>query len=81
MENWRLDAPSRRALRPGWGHDSPLRLVHEIVLSMPDGTPPEKLLAPSRNFARFTALHRYALALHTDERHPHVHLIRTKPSA
>jgi type IV secretory pathway VirD2 relaxase len=44
---------------------------------MPSGTPPEKLLEASRNFAQeqLTPLHRYALALHTDERHPHVHLV------
>jgi hypothetical protein len=44
---------------------------------MPAGTPPEKLLAAVRNFARqeFTDRHRYALALHTDEPHPHVHVV------
>jgi type IV secretory pathway VirD2 relaxase len=44
---------------------------------MPSGTPPEKLLEASRNFAqeKLAPLHRYALALHADERHPHVHLV------
>jgi hypothetical protein len=54
-----------------------LKLVHNIVLSMPAPTPPEKVLAAARKFAneRFALQHRYAMALHTDQRHPHVHLI------
>jgi hypothetical protein len=32
------------------------------------------LVGPSRA-AQFSDQHRYALALHTDERHPHVHLV------
>src|SRR5208337_1300942 len=41
------------------------------------GTPPEKVLAAVRNFAReeFWGQHRYAFVLHTDEAHPHVHLV------
>jgi len=44
---------------------------------MPPGTPPEKVLAAVRNFAReeFALRHRYAFVLHTDEPHPHVHLV------
>jgi hypothetical protein len=44
---------------------------------MPRGTPPLKLLAASRSFAReqFALQHRYALVLHTDQDHPHVHLV------
>ena len=47
------------------------------MLSMPTGTPPDKVLAAVRNFAReqFWGQHRYAFALHTDEDHPHVHLV------
>jgi hypothetical protein len=61
-------APTRR---------TPPKLVHKVLFSMPAGTPPEKLLAAVRNFARqeFTDRHRYALALHTDEPHPHVHVV------
>jgi hypothetical protein len=53
------------------------KLVHNIVLSMPAGTSPQKLLAASREFAReeFALQHRYALVLHTDQEHPHVHLV------
>jgi hypothetical protein len=44
---------------------------------MPKGTAPEKLLAASRAFAReqFALKHRYGLVLHTDQKHPHVHLV------
>jgi len=53
------------------------KLVHKILFSMPQGTPPDKLLAAVRNFAQreFADRHRYALALHTDEPNPHVHLV------
>jgi len=44
---------------------------------MPPGTPPQKVLGAVRNFAReeFYGRHRYAMVLHTDEPHPHVHLV------
>lgn len=44
---------------------------------MPAGTPPEKVLDAVKNFAReeFGLTHRYAMVLHTDEPHPHVHVI------
>ena len=77
MEDWGLDALSRRASPLRWGHVTPPKLIHKVILSMPSGTPPEKLLEASRNFAQeqLAPLHRYVLALHTDERHPHVHLV------
>ncbi len=77
MDNWGLDALSRRAFPLRWGHVTPPKLIHKFILSMPSGTPPEKLLEAARNFAQeqLAPLHRYALALHTDERHPHVHLV------
>lgn len=44
---------------------------------MPAGTPPQKVLAAVRDFAReeFGLKHRYAMVLHTDEPHPHVHVV------
>ncbi len=53
------------------------KLVHKIVLSMPPGTPAKGVLEAARNFAReeFALKHRYALVLHTDEPHPHAHLV------
>ena len=51
--------------------------VHNLVFSMPKGTPPEKLLLATQKFARekFALKHRYAMVLHTDQGHPHVHLV------
>ena len=53
------------------------KLTHHIALSMPVETPPERLLEAAQGFAReeFAMQHRYAMALHTDQDHPHVHLV------
>ncbi len=44
---------------------------------MPSPTPPEKVLTAAWKFARekFGANHRNAMVLHTDQKHPHVHLV------
>jgi hypothetical protein len=44
---------------------------------MPAGTAPDKVLTAVKNFAReeFGLKHRYAMVLHTDEPHPHVHML------
>jgi hypothetical protein len=56
---------------------TPPKLVHKILFSMPAGTPPKQVLAAVKNFAReeFALKHRYAMVLHTDEPHPHVHVV------
>jgi len=79
IADWELDlqaAESRSPYRGKAGRKA-AKLVHNIVLSMPAGTPPGKLLAASREFAReeFALTHRYAMVLHTDQDHPHVHLV------
>jgi len=63
------DLDARRSRSP--------KLVHKLMFSMPAGTPPDKVLVSVRNFAReeFWEQHRYAFVLHTDEPHPHVHLV------
>jgi hypothetical protein len=78
VEDWDLDLDQDR-------RDLPLtstagrapKLVHKIMLSMPPGTPSKGVMEAARNFAReeFALKHRYALVLHTDEPHPHVHLV------
>jgi hypothetical protein len=78
LEEWNLDVeesasggavPRGSSIKP--------KLAHKLVFSMPAGTPPKDLLGAVRDFAReeFGASHRYALVLHTDEPHPHVHLV------
>ena len=77
--DWDLDLLNAQGRGPyrGKAGRKPARLVHNVTLSMPKGTPPEKLLFASRDFAReqFALKHRYALAMHTDQDHPHVHLV------
>jgi hypothetical protein len=79
LEEWDLDIDDVRrqsALAGTKGRKAP-KLVHKLMFSMPAGTPPDKVLSAVRNFAReeFWGQQRYALVLHTDEDHPHVHLV------
>ncbi len=62
-------APGEKDTRP--------KVVHNIVLSMPGRTAPEAVLAAAQKFARenFALQYRYAMVLHTDQKHPHVHLV------
>lgn len=79
IADWELDidAAESRSLYRGASGRKPAKLVHNIVLSMPKGAPAAGVLEASRAFAReqFALQHRYALVLHTDQPHPHVHLV------
>lgn len=79
LEDWDLDldAHRRRNELTAVNGRQPPRLVHKLMFSMPPGTQPDKLLAAVRAFAReeFALKHRYAMVLHTDEPHPHVHVV------
>lgn len=79
VEDWDLELDALRSRadlvsRPG--RASP-RLAHKVIFSMPAGTPPDRVLRAVQNFCReeFALKQRYALALHTDEPHPHVHVV------
>jgi hypothetical protein len=79
LEDWNLDLIQQRNkinLTPNKPKQPP-RLVYKLIFSMPAGTPPEKVQAAVRNFAReeFAPKHRYVMALHIDEPHPHVHVV------
>jgi hypothetical protein len=79
LDDWDLDIDDLRCqatLTATRGREPP-KLVHKLMFSMPPGTPPNKVLGAVRNFAReeFWGQHRYAFVLHTDEPHPHVHLV------
>jgi hypothetical protein len=91
VKDWKLDTVinqrHREAPLPG-EKDIRAKLVHNIVLSMPQGTPPQSVLAAAQFFARenFSLSHRYAMVLHdpaTDPKrdktesgkNPHVHLV------
>lgn len=79
LDDWDLDLDEDRPtadLKP-WGRGKAPKLVQKLLFSMPAGTPPKKVLAAVKSFAReeFGAKHRYAMVLHTDEPHPHVHMV------
>ena len=79
VDDWNLDA-GKGQYRPGpkaGEKDRRPKQAHNIVFSMPAGTPPAKLLAATQKFARekFALQHRYAMVLYTDQGHPHVHLV------
>src|SRR5262249_51386143 len=79
IDDWDLDLEELFCrVTPLWmPRKTPKKLVHKIVFSMPAGTPANRLLLSLPAFAEdvFAPRHRYALALHTDEPHPHVHLV------
>lgn len=80
LNDWHLDLSAgqyRPAPRGAKSSVGGIKLVHNIVLSMPAPTPPDKVLAAAKTFARekFGLKYRYAMALHTHQRHPHVHLV------
>jgi hypothetical protein len=78
VRDWNLDleAHQRQTARAVRTHRKPPRLVHNVIFSMPPGTPPDKVLKAVRKLARdeFGSKHRHLLVLHTDEPHPHVHV-------
>jgi hypothetical protein len=77
-EDWDLDieALNRQSERSIRGR-KPTKLVHNIIFSMPPGTSPAKVLKAVRKLAmnEWQLTHRYAMALHTDTPHPHVHVV------
>jgi hypothetical protein len=78
-EDWNLDldeAGSTKQLGRGT-REKPTRLVHKIVFSMPPGTNPGKVLGAVQSLCRdeFALKQRYVMALHTDDNHPHVHVV------
>jgi hypothetical protein len=80
LRDWHLDLSAgqyRPRPRSTKKASAGIKLVHNIVLSMPAPTPPDKVLAAARTFARerFGLKYRYAMALHTHQEHPHVHIV------
>ncbi|HEX3949413.1 MAG TPA: relaxase/mobilization nuclease domain-containing protein [Steroidobacteraceae bacterium] len=78
LDEWHLEltAGQYRRQKEGDRARRPTKLVHNIVLAIPAPTPPDKVLAAARKFAREKfAQHSYAMVLHTEQKHPHVHLV------
>lgn len=76
-EDWNLDLEAHPSSERSIRGRKPPKLVHNIIFSMPPGTPTDKVLRAVRKFAlnEWQLKHRYAMALHTDDDHPHVHVI------
>jgi hypothetical protein len=79
LEDWdlTLDEYRRKSELTATRGKEQARLIHKVIFSMPAGTPPDKVLSAVKNFIReeFALKHRYVMALHTDEPHPHVHVV------
>jgi Relaxase/Mobilisation nuclease domain len=79
VQDWDLDleAHRRQDYHSIRGRRKPPKLVHNIIFSMPPGTSSKKVLTAVRKLAtrEFALKHRYAMVLHTDDAHPHVHLV------
>jgi hypothetical protein len=79
LKDWHLELTAAHYRRQRRGQEAARdpKMVYNIVLSMPAPTPPERVLAASRKFARerFGGRHRYAMVLHTDQANPHVHMV------
>jgi hypothetical protein len=79
INDWDLDLEEARKRLDLFATNrrKPPKLAHKLIFSMPAGTPPRKVLAAVRDFAReeLGPKHRYAMVLHTDEPHPHVHVV------
>lgn len=78
IKDWDLDLQVHRRYtqRAAAAGRRPPKLAHNLVFSMPRGTPADKLFAAARQFAleKFALQHRYVMTLHTDQGHPHVHM-------
>jgi hypothetical protein len=79
LYDWNLDLETHQReaeFAKTRGRPAP-KLVHKLMFSMPPGTAPKAVQAAVRNFAReeFALKHRYAMVLHTDEPHPHMHVV------
>jgi len=77
VEDWDLELESGSSTRNVREPRRPPKLVHNIIFSMPPGTPPNKVFRAVKELAlnEWALKHRYAMVLHTDEPHPHVHVV------
>jgi hypothetical protein len=77
IQDWDLDLAESQSGLGGLQSRRAPKLVHKVVFSMPAGTPADKVLLATQRFCReqLAFKHRYVMALHTDEPHPHVHVI------
>jgi hypothetical protein len=76
-ENWDLDLETHASPERSIRGRKPPKLVHNIIFSMPPGTRSDKVLNAVRKLAlnEWQLKHRHAMVLHTDDDHPHVHVV------
>jgi hypothetical protein len=76
-EDWNLDLEAHESPERSIRGRRPPKLVHNVIFSMPPGTPSGKVLRAVHKLAinEWQFKHRYAMALHTDDDHPHVHVV------
>jgi hypothetical protein len=78
VRDWNLDvdAVQNKRVTSATGRKPP-KLVHNIIFSMPPGTSPRAVQKAVQKLAldEWALKHRYAMALHTDDDHPHVHVV------
>jgi hypothetical protein len=77
VRDWDLDVEALSHYSTKSILGKPPKLVHNIIFSMPAGTPAKKVLDAVRKLAlnEWALQHRYATALHTDTPRPHVHVV------
>lgn len=78
MDDWDLDLEEKPKAQEFAGPGrKPRKLVHNLMFSMPPGTDPQKVIQAVRKLAKeeWMLKHRFAMVLHTDEPHPHVHVV------
>jgi hypothetical protein len=73
---WDIEALDSRSAAPN-PRRKPVKLVHNLIFSMPPGTSPKAVLKAVKKLAvnEWALKHRYAMVLHTDNKHPHVHVV------
>jgi len=78
VRDWDLDVDAlQNHTRNSGSTRKPPKLVHNIIFSMPPGTSPRTVLKAVQRLAlnEWALEHRYAMTLHTDDEHPHVHVV------
>ena len=78
VRDWDLDVDAlQNHTRNSGSTRKPPKLVHNIIFSMPPGTSPRAVLKAVHRLAlnEWALQHRYAMVLHTDDDHPHVHVV------
>jgi len=78
VREWDLDVDAlQNHTKKSGSTRKPPKLVHNIIFSMPPGTSPGAVLKAVQRLAfnEWALEHRYAMALHTDDDHPHVHVV------